>query len=228
MTQDAERDFDELASVVAHELNTPLAVISSAASLLERDPDREQDPDEAQAILDTIRRNVELAQLVVEGMRGRHVDGRDLQLERQPTELTELARHTISDLAGNVLADHDPQVEGDRAVVAQVDPLRVRQILFNLLSNAAKFSPPGREIRVVVSAVDDGKARILVRDRGHGVAPGDVERIFDKWTRADADTTGLGLGLHLSRAIARAHGGDLRLEEPDDGQGAIFVLELPR
>lgn len=227
MSQADERTFDELASIVAHELIAPLTVIGSAASLLRRDPERDDDPEEVAEIVATIHRNVELAKLVVEGLRSSDIADDEVPIDPEPTDLVALARTVVGDLERTVLRNHPAEVYGEDELVAPVDPIRVRQVLFNLLSNAAKYSPAGRDVRVGVEAVD-GVARITVRDRGHGVAPEDADRIFSKWTRAHHDTDGLGLGLHLARAIARSHDGDIRMEHPEDGQGSIFVMELPR
>lgn len=223
------RDLSDLSSVIAHELLAPLTVIGSAASLLGTGPVHEQDPDEVAEIVATIRRNVELAQLVVEGMRNHGTEGQDITLERRDTDVASLARTVLGDLDRTILRHHPTKIDAPESVMASVDPLRTRQVLFNLLSNAAKFSGVDQEIRVIVEGLADGRATMTVRDRGHGVAPRDAERIFEKWARSDVDSDvkGLGLGLHLARAIARAQGGDLTLQQPDDADGAIFVLEAP-
>lgn len=229
MDDPQRRSLDELTSTLAHELVAPLSVIGSAAALLGDGPVHDQDADEVAEIVATIARNVELAQLVVDGMRNRGQEGADIPVQRRDTDVAELARSAIDDLQRTLLRDHPTQVEAPATLVAHVDPLRTRQVLFNLLSNAAKFSDVDRQIRLLVTPLPDGRAELTVRDRGHGVAPEDAERIFEKWTRADvdADVSGLGLGLHLARAIARAQGGDLTLEEPSDSDGAVFVLTVP-
>lgn len=218
--------FAELASVVAHELMAPLTVIGSAAALLD-DLDASRDGEEVQRIAATITRNVELARLVVEGLRNADADGSDVHLVPRQTDLPQLVADAVADLDRTVLRDHPTEIEAPAHLVCELDPLRIRQVLFNLLSNAAKYSPAGRVITVSVTSQGDTVA-VVVRDRGHGVAPDDSDRIFDKWTRVgtDDDVQGLGLGLHLSRAIARAHGGDLCLQ-PAAEEGAVFRLELP-
>ncbi|MBW3658320.1 MAG: HAMP domain-containing histidine kinase [Actinobacteria bacterium] len=221
-------DLSSVAATVAHELVAPLAIIASAASLLKREGPGERDPAEVDEIVRTIERNVAHAQIVVEALRTLDADGEDLHLAARPTDLNELVTTTVHDLEATVLRHHPTDVvDHGIAAVAQVDPPRIRQVLFNLLSNAAKFSPAGRTVTVELRAPSEGTVEVVVRDQGHGVAPDDAERIFQKWERADPGTRGLGLGLHLARAIARAHGGDLELEPATDDEGAVFVLSLP-
>jgi signal transduction histidine kinase len=107
------------------------------------------------------------------------------------------------------------------------DAFRLEQVVANLISNAIKY---GRERGVDVElSADDLRARLVVRDGGIGVAPGDRERIFERFERAVSvhNYGGLGLGLFISREIVEAHGGEIRVE-PRDTQGATFVVELPR
>lgn len=220
-------DLSVIAATVAHELVAPLAIIASGANLLRRTDGVERDPEETDEIIAAIERNVAMAQIVVEALRTLDVEGGDLELARRPVAITELVETTVRDLDQTILRGHPTSVwSPDEDIEVLADPPRVRQVLFNLLSNAAKYSPSGRDIIVEIRGGTDA-AQVVVRDRGHGVAPADAERIFEKWERADERTPGLGLGLHLSRAIARAHGGDLALEDAPDDEGARFVLTLP-
>lgn len=221
-------DLSAIAATVAHELIAPLAIIASAANLLKRQGAGERDPDEVDEIVGAIERNVAHAQIVVEALRTLDVDGEDLHLAVRPTPLRGLLDTTVRDLEQTVLRRHPTRVVGpEPGPEVPVDPPRIRQVLFNLLSNAAKFSPDGRDVVVELRPPADGMVDVLVRDQGHGVAPDDAERIFEKWERAHEGTPGLGLGLHLARSIARAHGGDLRLAPASEDDGAVFVLALP-
>lgn len=211
----------ELAGLLAHELNQPLAQIAGAVELLRFDDVTADEREQAVAI---IGRSVVHAQQVVArlaSLRG----SASLIGPRRPTDLVALAREVVADLRDGVLGEHPVTIEGGTTVSAMVDPVAVRQVLINLLTNAATYSPAGRAITVAVAG-DDTTASITVRDQGRGVAPEDAERIFDAWERGARSGPGLGLGLYLSRRIARAHDGDVRLE-PADQQGSIFVVELP-
>ena len=103
---------------------------------------------------------------------------------------------------------------------------RVLQILVNLVGNAVRYSPEGSEVRIVTEC-DHGHARIMVIDQGQGVAVADRERIFEKFERLGRDDSGgSGLGLYISRRLARAMGGDIRIGGAP-GEGARFILTLP-
>ncbi|HEX6547684.1 MAG TPA: sensor histidine kinase, partial [Candidatus Dormibacteraeota bacterium] len=99
----------------------------------------------------------------------------------------------------------------------------------NLISNAVKYSPPGSEVEVSVSVKAD-RVGVAVRDHGVGIAPADLKRLFTRFgrivNRETEHITGTGLGLFLSRELARMHGGDIRVQSAP-GQGSTFTLELP-
>ena len=110
------------------------------------------------------------------------------------------------------------------------DPMRLRQIVGNLLDNAIKYTPNGGRIRVVVSADADG-VRLAVGDSGPGIDPSELERIFDflyRSPRQERVREGMGIGLALSRRLAEAQGGTLTAHNRGEGRGALFVLSLPR
>jgi signal transduction histidine kinase len=121
-------------------------------------------------------------------------------------------------------------VAGDASIVARADPERVTQILVNLLSNAIKFTPKGGHVGAHCAATDD-TVSLQVFDTGIGIAPGQHETIFEPFIQlkeglSDRET-GVGLGLAISRDLARAMHGNLTVESAE-GQGARFTLSLPR
>jgi two-component system OmpR family sensor kinase len=216
---------DEFASLIGHELRTPLAVIQGSAqvALLEE----ERLSVEQRQALSAINRNAELGLLLLERLAAaRLLERGELTLSLGPVDLAELARTAIADLTAPVLAPHSVSLEApDGPVLVRGDERRLRQVLFNLLSNAAHFSRPHLPIVVTVRDLGD-RAELEVRDHGDGVAPADVERVFQRFTRLAPDQQGLGLGLFVSRGIARAHGGDLTAEAAEDA-GSRFRLTLP-
>ncbi|MGZ4440078.1 MAG: sensor histidine kinase, partial [Gaiellaceae bacterium] len=114
----------------------------------------------------------------------------------------------------------------DEVPPMSVDPVRIRQVLTNLLTNAVRYTPSGSPIDVMLR--ESGEAvELSVRDHGPGIPPEEVERAFDRYARLRPDGSGSGLGLYVSRELARAHGGDLVAGQPEGG-GALFVLKLPR
>ena len=111
---------------------------------------------------------------------------------------------------------------------AEVDPLRLEQVLTNLLDNAIKYSPDGGTIEVAVSRSMDDALEIAIRDHGPGVPPEKRSLIFERFYQAHGNghKSGLGLGLYVSRQIVELHGGEITAEFPSDG-GSRFVVVLP-
>lgn len=223
--EDPETRFARLVSVVRHELLGPLTVIRGFAETL---PIEEVDG-ETQEALAAIRRNANLAHLLLNRLRDADdiIRGSDVELDRGSTDLAALVNDTLSDVADTLLSEHELEFRSSHAhVVAEVDGGRIRQVLFNLLSNAAKYSDPSTTIVVTVQDVGDA-VEVAVADQGEGIAPEDIDRAFEAFTRLSEERGGTGLGLAISRAIARAHGGDVIAEPAPDGPGSRLVLRLP-
>jgi signal transduction histidine kinase len=171
--EDPERRFLRLLSVVRHELLTPLSVIDGYTELL--DPERTggpPTPEEAKDALEGIRRNVHLALLLVTRLQAAEqvLKQHPPELDREDVNLAAFVGEVVGDVRETLLADHDVIVEApEDPLGASIDPARIRQVLFNLLSNAAKYSDPGTTIRVAVRATDDG-LEVAVTDEGQGIA----------------------------------------------------------
>ncbi len=221
----ARDEFEQVATEAAHEVMGPLTTVEAAIGLV----GGAIDPEDAVS-LDAIalaQRQLRLARLQIA-----RLSRLDTGIEPPVTadvDLAALARELVGDLESTVLAEHATTVESTGPVLVEVDADQIRGLLFNLLANAAKYSPAGRH---VVVAVDDHRDRVelRVRDQGHGVVPDDTERIFERYERGSEhpQVSGLGLGLPLARETARAHGGDLELEPAPEDEGSTFLLTLPR
>jgi signal transduction histidine kinase len=217
--------LEEFAGVIAHELATPLAIIETASEIaLRHGPDTP--PEEHRAMLEMIRRNTKLAGLLL-GRLGlaRDVEAGTVTLDVVSVDLAELVTESVGDLRQALLAKHPVTVDADMPMTILADPTAAREIVFNLLSNASKYSDKGAHIEVAVTRTN-GQAEVVVRNHGSGVTPGDTERIFDKYQRGDTNAPGVGLGLFISRGLARAHGGDL-VVKPAAREGSEFHLTLP-
>jgi signal transduction histidine kinase len=116
-------------------------------------------------------------------------------------------------------------------VVASVEAGRIRQLLLNLVTNAVKYTPPGGEVELTLD-VQGGEAELVVRDTGIGIAPGDLEHVFDRFWRADparsrtGDRPGVGLGLAIVKWIVEAHDGTISLQSRP-GRGTTVRVLLP-
>lgn len=209
-------------AMAAHELGSPITAIRGLTEMLAVG---EIKPEEAHAAI-TAETNL-LSTLVADVQLGTAVEQQDFSVDVRPVPLSAL----LDDAAvfARILPGDHPvtrTLPSDALVLA--DPERIRQVLRNLLSNAAKYSPPRSPIQLR-GMVDGPRATIEVVDSGYGIHPEDVEHIFDKFERGrdakDQRVPGAGLGLYLSRQIVRAHGSDLTVEPRREG-GSIFRCEL--
>jgi two-component system sensor histidine kinase KdpD len=213
-----------LLSSVSHDLRTPLAAITGAATTL-----RDQAVDEStrSELLETICEEAERMERMV---------GNLLDMTRLSSGAVAVQREWIpvDELVGAALARTEAKLSRHRVrtevpagpVLVSVDPVLVEQLLVNLLENAAGHTPPGTEVTVRAAGGPDG-LDLEVADRGPGLAPGEEERVFDRFHRGGRATgQGAGLGLAIARAIAEVHGGTLRVAARSGG-GASFRLLLP-
>lgn len=207
-----------------HELATPLAVVDLALETL---PHLHDDPTRMERTLEVARRNVRYAIHLLDGLSSLEDlrTGR-IELTWEQVDVGALVREITDDARGVVAGQREVELAVDGVVEVPADREAIRQVVLNLLTNAVKFSPSDSRIDLVVSATAT-HAEVAVRDRGRGLSPRDADRVFDAGERLDAGAPGIGLGLFVARQLARAHGGELDVEQPDDG-GARFVLRLPR
>ncbi|MBV9171589.1 MAG: GAF domain-containing protein [Chloroflexi bacterium] len=224
---------DEFLSVAAHELKTPMTSLRGYAQLLEREFQRSESPNPVRAARAALTIQVQadkLARLVGQLLDVSRIQSGMLAIQREQTDVTELVRGAV-DAARNQLREHTILFDAPGGLVLEIDPLRIEQVVTNLLDNAIKYSPEGGQIEVSVSA-DDGFVDLSVRDHGVGVPIEHRGHIFDRFYQAHAggpltSMAGMGLGLYISRQIVELHGGSITAEYPDDG-GTRLNVKLPR
>lgn len=215
---------EEVWQIVLHELRNPITVIQGSASTLKTAIDFVGSSNLAKMSRAIERSAARLGELVESFGNFQALSRGEMELNRSKVDLGGLVGQIVRDLEALTHPHPVSVVVGDR-INAIVDPLRLRQVITNLLSNAAKFSETEAPIRVEVTR-SDGQAAIAVIDRGPGIRSDRMGELFKKFSRLDARVSGTGLGLYVSRAIARAHGGDLTLTSPPEG-GSRFVLSVP-
>ena len=212
-----------LLSVFHHEAATPVALIASVLRHLQRSGQLEGTHEEMVA---AAARQIDVLERLLDQVRVANED--EVRIEPEPVDLAALARELVDDLTPTVLADHPCEVVApdDGTVETDADPAALRQVLANLLDNAARYSEPGKRIHVQVHA-SEGEAVLAVTDEGTGIADPDLERIFERYERVDEEDEGLGLGLFVVWRIVRAHGGRVHAEPAPHGPGTRFVVRLP-
>lgn len=214
-----------LLAVAAHEIKNSLTALNGATQMLLRRLEAEgADPQTVRLARMAVRRAGSLRQLADELLDLHRSDLGRLPVELQPTDV---ARVLLNATEGFRMAvdSHPLDCQANAPHWALADPRRLEQIVENLLSNAAKFSPIGAPISARAAA-GPGEVRIEVRDRGAGVPSELRERIFAPFFQKDSGSPGLGLGLSLSREFAERMGGRLWHEPVDDGPGSRFHLSL--
>jgi PAS domain S-box-containing protein len=224
---------DEFLSVAAHELKTPMTSLRGYAQLLAREYARaEASPERARRAAHTIQvQSDKLARLVAQLLDVSRLQSGKLAIERTPTDVSDLLRGIV-ETTRTQLKDHTLLARLPSDLWAQIDPLRVEQVVTNLIDNAIKYSPEGGQIDLTLECDRQENAlRISVRDRGVGVPPEHRAHIFDRFYQAHAggaltSMAGMGLGLYISRQIVELHDGTIEAEFPDDG-GTRFVVTLP-
>jgi signal transduction histidine kinase len=222
--------LDELLGTVAHELRGPLAAVLSGAALIASSG---CDPGPvARRALPAMERQLRQAMRLVEDLFDVcAVSLRRLSLRKEVVALaevvagaTETAGHLLSARRHRLTVSLPPE-----PVHLEADPLRLGQVLTNLLANAAKFTDPGGHVRPT-AAVEAGHVVLRVRDDGRGIAPELLPRVFDLFRQgADGDHArgGLGIGLALVRSLVELHGGSVAARSDGPGTGAEFVVRLP-
>lgn len=227
----AEEARDEFLSVAAHELKTPLTSLRGFAQLLSMQMESGQAPDARRlaTALDAIERQSEkLSVLVSQLLDVSRLQAGRLVLERKRTDVTSLARHVLEAAAPRTTKGHALLLHANRAVTGHVDPIRLEQVITNLVDNAIKYSPAGGAVSVRVAA-RGGSIRIAVTDEGIGIPPEHRGRIFDRFHQAHQERRlgGMGLGLYISREIVELHGGTLECEESSEA-GTRMAVTVPR
>ena len=226
----ANRLKDEFLATLSHELRTPLnAVIGWARMLSSGRLDR----DSSKHALEVIERNAWAQKQIIEDILdvSRVITGK-LQLNLSPVDLVAVVDAAL-DAVRPAMEAKEIKIEtlidaGLRMVSG--DPDRLQQAVWNVLSNAAKFTPSGGNVEISVSQ-NATHVLIQVKDSGPGIDPAFLPHVFERFRQADGSTTrthgGLGLGLAIVRHLVELHGGTIAVENREDGPGAIFTIRLP-
>lgn len=227
--EEANRLKAELISILAHEMRTPLASIKgySTALLLE---DVQWGPEKQREFLEIIDAECDnLSEIVRDLLESSIIDAGLLEIEKEPVLLPRLAHQAVRDIARRTKIHRFLVTFSDDFPIAEADPERIRQVLDNLLDNAVKYSPDGGLI-VVRGEADPSEVIISVADQGVGIAPEDLNRLFEKYFRVKSGSgrrvPGTGLGLPIAQTIVKNHGGRIWAES-QLGKGTTLYFSLP-
>ena len=221
---------DEFLATLSHELRTPLSAIQGWATLLKQP---NLSPADRRLGLDAIERNARSqAQIINDLLDMNRIVAGKFHLEVQTVHIDKVIHAAIEAVS--------PSAEAKRLRIRTLidsgigatrgDPNRLQQVMWNLLTNAVKFTPTGGFIQIILGRVNS-HLEIVVEDNGVGISADFLPYVFDRFRQADASTSrrygGLGLGLSIVKNLVELHGGSVRVKSAGENQGATFVVSLP-
>jgi signal transduction histidine kinase len=224
----SSRHKDDFIAMVGHELRNPFAAITTAAANLHRFVDGDA---AAHRSIDVIvRQSHHVSRLLDDLLEIARINSGKLHLERRLIDVRSVVAETIDTRRAQIDRRRQMLVEdlGEASIRAEADPVRLAQIVSNLVENASKYTPEGGHISVtLVSRGSD--VELAVEDDGVGIPPERCESIFEPFTQLSTrqTTEGLGLGLALVRNLTALHGGHVSVTSAGPGQGSRFVVRLP-
>jgi signal transduction histidine kinase len=224
----ANRTKDDFLATLSHELRNPLAAISAAIRVLDRDTQ----PGVAARARRVITRQTEFLSRMIEDLldTGRMMAGK-IRLQRQCVDLSDVVLQCVATLKDSGVLDAHVLSVSASPVLVDADAIRLGQITVNLVTNAVKYTPSGGTIRIVVSQ-EATEAVLVVQDSGVGIASGLLPRVFDLFVQGEAASDrgrgGLGIGLSVVRGLIELHGGTVQAASDGLGRGSTFTVRLPR
>jgi PAS domain S-box-containing protein len=230
--QEQDRRKDEFLAMLGHELRNPLAPIRNALFLMKlrgtKDP---SDVERLRGMMD--RQITHIARLVDDLLDVSRITQGKFELRTEAVDLRDAIQNAVEEVRpfvderGHTLAVDVPP----DPIRLEADPVRLEQVLANLLHNATKYTEPGGRITLTAAVWPPGLAEVVVRDTGIGIRPELVGRIFDMFTQGDRITgrlkEGLGLGLTLVKTLVEMHGGSVAVASEGPGMGSAFTVRLP-
>jgi signal transduction histidine kinase len=217
-----DRQRRNLMADIAHELRTPLSVIQGRLEGL-LDGVYPRDDETLSAVIEETRL---LARLVEDLRTLAHAESGMLTLQKEPTDLAVLVQDVVSSFSADA-SDRNVTVRVDAPSdlrLVSIDPLRIREVLANLLSNALHHTPAGGVISIATTSKDD-RIVVSVADTGSGISAEELSKVFERFYKGKT-SRGSGLGLTIAKNLVAAHGGEIRAERRPGG-GTIITLKLP-
>lgn len=225
-----DRQKDEFLAVLGHELRNPLGAISTAVTVLSRDGLPDEPRRRQTAVIERQVRQV--ARMLDDLLDLSRLNLGKIRIERRQVELQSVIDGAVETLDGTgQLAARDVRMRvPEKPLTVMGDPVRLEQVVVNLLQNAVRHTPEGGKVELSLDR-SRGEAFLRMRDEGVGLAPEDLSAIFEPFRQLDVGGSspgvGFGVGLFLSRQIVELHGGRLEAASEGSGRGSVFTVTLP-
>ena len=227
----AARRREEFLAMLSHELRNPLSAVVSAARVMRSPATKPENIDKARQIVE--RQSRHMARLLDDLLDVSRITRGGIELKKEDLDLRDVIRTAIESLTP-VLEERQSELHEelpDELLPVRGDSARIQQVVVNLLSNAARYSPPGSPI-YLSAGVNGESVTLKVKDRGRGISPSMLSDIFELFVQdgqgLERSTGGLGIGLTLVRQIVELHGGVVHAHSDGPGKGSEFVVTLPR
>ena len=229
--RDADRRKDEFIATLSHELRNPLAPIRSAVEVLRHGG---SGPSELSVSRDMIDRQVtHMTRLIDDLLDVGRITQNKVELRKETIDMGDMVRQAV-ETARPLLEERRHRLSLElptKPVYLDADPVRITQILANLLNNACKFTEPNGEILLLADPTDTD-VEVTVRDNGKGISRERISSVFEMFTQVDGaagvDHSGLGIGLNLTKHLVELHGGTIEVTSDGEGRGSTFTVRLPR
>jgi PAS domain S-box-containing protein len=228
-TERASRLKDEFLATLSHELRTPLNAILGWSQIL----NMTSEPADLEQGLEAIERNARAqARLIEDLLDMNRITSGKMRLNVQPTDLAAVIQSAIESIlpAATAKGIQLRHILDPHASAISGDPTRLQQIIWNVLTNAIKFTPKGGKVDIVLERVNS-HLEVTVSDTGIGISPEHLPIIFERFRQVDSSSTrvngGLGLGLSIVKQLIELHGGTIRAKSPGVGAGSTFILTFP-
>lgn len=224
----ADRSKDEFLAMLAHELRNPLAPLLAGADLLLASPGNVQTGENIGRMM---KRQVgQMARLIDDLLDVSRITNGKIELKKQPVLLSSIFEQAVESVQPQIdRLSHSLEVlHPEASLGVSADPYRLTQVVSNLLSNAAKYTPPGGRIRLTVEKSPGDRVAITIKDNGRGIRVKDQRNIFNLFDQGSASAEGgLGIGLTLVKWLVEMHGGMVFVRSEGEGRGSEFTIELP-
>jgi PAS domain S-box-containing protein len=224
-----EQQKDDFISIASHEIRTPVTVIKAYAQILQKRAADRNDPFLASTAGKVNEKAEKLMTMVSYLLDTSQLELGELIIKKTYFDIVDLVNESVNEL--KLIDQHAFLVKGKKAGQIYADRFRISQLLNNLLNNACKYSPPDRPVTINVTLNTSGdQLTVSVRDEGIGIPKSEQQNLFKRFWRASSaksrNIAGIGLGLHVSKAIVTQHGGRIRLKS-EAGKGSVFYFSLP-